>query len=42
MKISQRVVREIVEQDKERIEKILHNMEAIGKALDEYAMKRRA
>ena len=36
MKISQRAVREIVEQDKERIEKILHNMEAIGKALDEH------
>ena len=35
MKTSQRVVREIVEQDKEQIEKILHNMEAIGKALDE-------
>ena len=35
MKTSQRVVREIVEQDKEQIETILHNMEEIRKALDE-------
>ena len=35
VKTSQRVVREIVEQDKEQIETILHNMEEIRKALDE-------
>ena len=35
VKTSQRVVREIVEQDKEQIETILHSVNTIGKALDE-------
>ena len=36
VKTSHRVVREIVEQDKELMETILHSVKTIGKALDEH------